>query len=343
MRTVLVLPLMLAALLGAQPGRSGTVSTDPRLLRPNLVEVAPGRHLHFACVGQGSPTLVFEQGGEGSIANWRRIQAGASAITRACFYDRAGFGFSDPPEAPITAVSVTDDLRTLLRNAEIDGPIVLVGHSIGGFYATMYADRFPEQVTGLVLIEPGFAGQFNPSSSEQRRREQENMLRGGARLRACAALARQGKLSRDNPEGCFGLPSDLTADEAAYVTHMFTQPVWYESVVSQSESYFPSGDLDDSPSWRQEREARRHFGDMPLVVLTAAVAPREDVQDDAAFAEASERWRNGHKELATRSARGEWIMVPEAEHFIQLDEPAVVLDAIRRVVEMARSSVEPPI
>lgn len=315
---------------------SARAGTDPRLLHPHLVEVEPGRRLHFACVGAGSPTIVFEQGGEGWIVNWRKVQAQASGITRTCFYDRAGFGLSDPPSGDITGLSVTQDLEALLKAQNMDGPLVLVGHSIGGFYATLFAERFPEKVVGLVMIEPGFDGQFGPKDPVQRRREMEAMQAGGLSLKRCADLARKGAISLQNTQGCFGLPEGLTPDEAGYVTQMFVRPEWYEAEGNQSDHYFPSGATDDSESWRQERQARRTFGDMPLVVLTAQSAPREAVQDDKAYEEASRRWKEGHRALARRSTQGVWIEVPSSEHFIQLDQPQVVLDAIIKVVADAR-------
>lgn len=187
---------------------AGAQETDRTLLRPNLIEVAHGRRLHFACVGEGSPTIVFEQGGEGWIVNWRKVQEEAARISRTCFYDRAGFGLSDPAEDPVTGNNVTDDLKSLLVAAHVAEPVVLVGHSIGGFYATLFADRFPQSVAGLVLIEPGFDGQFGPSSPRQRRQEQGAMRAGAEGLRNCAELARRNNLS----------PEQTHASDAAAVT-----------------------------------------------------------------------------------------------------------------------------
>ena len=328
------------ALGAAAPAGAQTTSMDLSLLKPNLVEVELGRRLHMACTGKGSPTIVFEQGGEGSIANWRRVQAQASSISRTCFYDRAGFGLSDPPKDPVDGIHVTDDLRRLLLAADIRGPVVLVGHSIGGFYATLYADRFPQQVAGLVLVDPGFAGQWAPSG-RQRRRELQHMAKGGQRLKACAELARQGALSADAPQGCFSLAADLSPTEADYVLKGFTRPSWYEAEVDQSNNYFPSGAEAESLSWRQERLARRQFGDMPMVVLSAQTPPREPVQNDKAYAEASQRWKEGHRRLAARSTRGEWREVAGSTHFIQLDQPQAVVEAIQKVVGEARESAAP--
>ena len=320
--------------------RAQPVSIDPQLLKTNLVEVEPGRRLHFACVGKGEPTVLFEQGEDGSIASWRKVQGPVAAFARTCVYDRAGFGLSDPPKDPVSGIAVGDDLRRVLRKAGIKGPVVLVGHSIGGFYAMMFANRFPQQVAGLVLVDPGFPGQFAPGNARQRRRELQAIVKRDATFLQCANLAKQGQLSAASPQNCFQIPPDLSPEEGAYHTRMMTRPAWYEAEVAQSSSWIPGEGETESLSWRQERLARRDFGAMPLVVLSAATPPREPVQNDKAYAEFSARWKAGQQALAKRSTKGEWIEVAGSTHAIQLDQPQAVVDAIRRVAEAARP--EPP-
>ena len=314
-------------------------SIDPQLLKPNLVEVEPGRRLHFACVGKGPSTVVFEQGEDGSITSWRKVQGAVASFARTCVYDRAGFGLSDPPKDPISGITVGDDLRRVLRAADIQGPVVLVGHSIGGFYAMMFANRFPQQVAGLVLVDPGFPGQFAPSTPRQLKRERQAMVKRDAGFLQCASLAKQGQISAENPQNCFQVASDLSPEETAYYTQMMTRPSWYEAEVAQTTSYIPREGETESLSWRQERLARREYGDLPLVVLSAATPPREPVQNDKVYAEFASRWKTGQQALAKRSAKGEWIEVSGSTHYVQLDQPQAVVDAVRRVVE---ASAPPP-
>src|SRR5580704_11431243 len=110
---------MLVALGLAASGEPGSQHLDPKLLTPHRVEVEPGRRLNIRCTGSGSPTIVFEQGGEGMIFNWARVLPAVAALTRACVYDRGGFGWSDPPHYPVTALTVTDDLHALLPRAGV--------------------------------------------------------------------------------------------------------------------------------------------------------------------------------------------------------------------------------
>jgi len=327
------------ALGGLSGGYARAASIDPQLLKPSLVEVEPGRHIHFACVGKGPRTVVFEQGEDGAITSWRKVQGAVAAFARTCVYDRAGFGLSDPPKDQISGISVGDDLRRALRAADVSGPVVLVGHSIGGFYALMFANRYPQQVAGLVLVDPGFAGQFAPSSPKQLKRERQAMVKRDAGYLQCAALAKQGQISAENPQNCFQIPPDLSPEETAYYTRLKTQPNWYESEVAQASTYIPREGETESLSWRQERLARRDLGATPLVVLSSATPPRESVQNDKVYAEFSSRWKTGQQALAKRSTKGEWIEVPDSGHDIQLDQPQVVVDAVKRVVE---ASAPPP-
>jgi pimeloyl-ACP methyl ester carboxylesterase len=313
------------------------------LVRPHLVAIPGGRRLNFHCVGSGSPTVVFEQGGEGFLTNWKRVQPAATALTRTCFYDRAGFGFSDPPDKPVTGLNVTDDLRALLKRAKVTDRVVLVGHSIGGFYATLYADRFPEQVAGLVLVDPGFAGQVRVLSAEQQQRRQANGRRGEGYLLHCAEMARAGKLTPENltANNCVPVWPGSTAQERPYLLHAILRPNWHLAEHSQSVHYFPS-DERPSVSWRQEMEARRSFGDMPMVVLSAGVYPTNSWETEQEVRDAQAHWQEGHRQLAARSTRGRWSVVPGAGHFIHTDNPAAVVAAIREVVTQVRRDRQVP-
>lgn len=311
---------------------------DQRLLQRHLIKVAPGRRLNINCVGRGAPTVVFEQGGDGMVFNWARVQPTISRLTRTCFYDRGGFGWSDPAAYPVTAISVTDDLRALLRAAKVKGKVVLVGHSIGGFYATMYADRFPERVAGLVLVDPGFSSQQSGLKGDRWDHDQASTRRGEGQLLRCADLARSGNLTLGNlaEQGCFALPDNAkTKAERTYALHAITRPFWYEAEHNQSVNYF---DFDEGPSvsHRQEQAAARSFRDMPMTVLSSGHMDGDPWRTQAENALFARLWREGHAALARRSSRGRLTIVADAGHFIQNDQPNAVIAAIESVVAEAR-------
>src|SRR5215216_361500 len=117
-----------------------------------LVDVG-GHRLHLHCVGKGSPTVIMEAGGAGNVLHWMLVQPAIARSTRVCAYDRAGMGWSEPGPPPRTPQQIVAELHTLLTNARIPGPYILVGHSIGGKYVRLYASQYPQDVAGLVLVD----------------------------------------------------------------------------------------------------------------------------------------------------------------------------------------------
>jgi pimeloyl-ACP methyl ester carboxylesterase len=127
-----------------------------------LVDIG-GRRLHLYCTGRGSPTVVLEAGLAEGLGTWRRVQPVVARTTQVCSYDRAGYGWSDPGPAPRTAGRVAADLRALLRAARVDGPLVLVGHSLGGLFVRRYAADAGNAVAGMVLVDSSHENQAPPA------------------------------------------------------------------------------------------------------------------------------------------------------------------------------------
>jgi alpha/beta hydrolase fold len=110
---------------------------------PGQIVDVGGYKLHIHCIGAGSPTVILLDGLPSMSIGWTYVQPAVAQTTRVCAYDRAGGGWSDPGPAPHDSLHIADELHTLLVNADVPGPYVLVGHSFGGLYARMYADRYP--------------------------------------------------------------------------------------------------------------------------------------------------------------------------------------------------------
>ena len=117
-----------------------------------LVDVG-GYRLHLYCTGEASPTVILDALFPGTVSNWVWVQPEIAKTTRVCAYDRAGLGWSDSSPEPRDAEQQARELHTLLTNAEIPGPYILVGHSLGGLYVRMFAAQYPDKVAGMVLIE----------------------------------------------------------------------------------------------------------------------------------------------------------------------------------------------
>ncbi|GIL38833.1 alpha/beta hydrolase [Roseiterribacter gracilis] len=317
-----------------------TAQIAPELLQPHLVDVGNGRRINFHCIGEGSPTIVFEQGGEALLSNWRKVQPAITNLTRTCFYDRAGFGWSDRPDQGVTALAVTDDLHTLLQKAGITEKVILVGHSIGGFYATVFTDRFFDRVAGLVLVDPGYTGQEHDMGLSRERliREQGYVRNAEGNMLRCAALARAHKLTAANLPGlgCYtSVPDEAAPEEHEYILHAITGPEWYEAELSQSLNYFTSNEK-LSISHQQEADVARSFGDLPVVVLTSEGLGSNKWRSPEEKQRSWRNWHIGNRKLAERSTRGRWEIVKGSQHFIQNSHPDAVIKAITEVVNAVR-------
>ncbi|MGA7316547.1 MAG: hypothetical protein WBX22_21555 [Silvibacterium sp.] len=128
-------------------GQSATssVADDTVYTRPGqLVRAGDGARLNLYCMGSGSPTVVFDSGYEDWAPAWSKVQPQIAKWTRACSYDRAGAGFSDPGPMPRTSVRIARELHTALHRSSISGPYILVGNAFGSdnvrTFAVLYMD-----------------------------------------------------------------------------------------------------------------------------------------------------------------------------------------------------------
>jgi pimeloyl-ACP methyl ester carboxylesterase len=158
------------------------------LLAPGRLLDIGGRRLHGYATGEGGPVVVLESGLAATSLSWRIVHNEIAKFARVISYDRAGLGWSDAAATPPTTARLVEDLRAMLRAAQEPPPYILVGHSFGGLIVRAYADRYRDEVRGLVLVDPLQSEEWSPLSEERRR-----MLARGARLsRRGATLARIG-------------------------------------------------------------------------------------------------------------------------------------------------------
>ena len=149
--------LLLSAAV-ADAARAAAPAIDPALddyLTPQTLAMLPdGRRLHLFCMGQGQPTAIVAPGWHIPALGWNRIQPLMAKRTRVCLYDRAGYSFSDPGPMPRDTASEVKDLHDALKAAGLEGPFILVGHSLGGFDARLFAYTYPKETAGLLLLDP---------------------------------------------------------------------------------------------------------------------------------------------------------------------------------------------
>ena len=318
----------------AQPSPASPARVeDPAYARAQrLVEVEPGRRLNLYCAGAGSPVVIFEAGLGDDTSTWGLVQPAIAKRTTACSYDRAGIGFSDPAVRASSASNIVDDLHRLLAKAGVKGPYVLVGHSYGGMTATLYASRYPKDVAAFVGVDPSNERQVDAFREAFPNYETNLLAPALARKQDCVRKAEQG-FGADPAAGagCVDKP-DPRMSEAINAVHaeIHRKPAYQRASFSEFESM--RGGLSGS----QLASEIGSFGSMPLIVLTrpkdtAPLGPQETAQSRAIL---WANWTTMHDALAARSTRGENRNIPATGHYIQLDQPQAVIDAIGDALDM---------
>lgn len=266
-----------------------------------------GYRLHLLCAGRGSPTVIFEAGIADDSLTWSAVQPAIAETTRACSYDRAGYGWSDPSPRTRDAKTSAEELHTLLKNADVSGPFILVGHSLGGMYIREYAALYRPEVAGMVLVDA--------SSPYQYRRMNPTITRGNEEF-----LRKQGYFEDTMPFGwprlsgwCDHWPSaerDLRRTTECRLRPWITHMQEYKAFDEDSAEVLQADSL----------------GDMPLIVLTEGAATTKDPLNSFGAMQ---------KELVHLSTQGSQVFV-DGGHMIQVDHPHAVIDAVLRVIAEVR-------
>ena len=270
-----------------------------------LVDVG-GYRLHINCTGTGSPTVVIVSGlGDWSTSWGGEVQPEVAKTTRVCTYDRAGLGWSDANSLPSDAAQFAKELHTLLQNANVPGPYVMVGHSLGGFIVRIFAHDYASEVAGVVLVDSMNPKQVTESLS--------NTLARRSSLQAVLARFGIGRLLVKLPAIAPSLPP---GDEAYYP--LYIRPQSLRTTANEYQGL---------PASAAEVAAVKSFGDLPLIVLTAKG------NDNPGWPE----WQNELLQLSTNSQH---LFAENSGHVIQFDEPAAAVNAILKMVELARQSMQ---
>lgn len=327
-----VVALVLAAGLFYQ--FMGARACARRYVPPGVMISVDRQRLHVVCAGDGQPSVLFESGIAASSLSWARVLPEVTTFTRACAYDRAGLGWSAASRAPRTVSRMLRELRGVLADAATRGPAVLVGHSFGALLVCAYASSNRADVAGLVLLDP-------PSEWHEITREQARLLWGGIHLsriggilarlgvvRACLALLTGGAPGVPrNFVRIFGPTAARTLERLVGEVrklppevHPIVQALWCQPKCFQA--------MADHLAALNETAAVvsrvTSLGDIPLVIISSGDQTRETIAK--------------HRQLTRLSSQSRHIVATNSGHWIQFDEPALVIAAVRGIVERVRGT-----
>jgi pimeloyl-ACP methyl ester carboxylesterase len=322
--------IMAAALIGAGAAYQliGSARHRRRFTPPGEMIDVGGHRLHLLCSGNGSPAVVFESAIAGSSLSWSVVRPSVAEFTRACAYDRAGLGWSEAPSCPRTLDRILHDLEAVIAHGVPERRCVLVGHSFGSLVVRAYAARRPEQVAGLVLVDP-------PDEWLTITPERVRMLWGGRRLsklgallahvgvvRACLTLLTGGAPAAPRRfVKVFGPTAARTLERLVgevrklpEEVHPLVQAHW-----SQPKCFHAMADY--IRAVEQERSAFTAAvppTEIPIAVISSRDQPPERIE--------------AHHQLARSAEHGIHVMAQRSGHWIQFDEPDLIVRVIRDVV-----------
>lgn len=327
---VLGLALLLSlGTLGAMTATAEGVTDDPAYTHPErVIDVGGGRKMNLYCLGKGSPTVVFEAGLSSWNMVWVDVQPVIARYTRACSYDRAGLGFSDPGPRPATAANIVSDLHALLKAGGIRPPYVLVGHSAGGLYVRLYADEYRSEVVGMVLVDPVVEGEMLWDAAAEGRVDPRNASRL-ERFRECDAAIN--RLPHGYIPGSVLYKTCIDSPDPRFGPRLNATIVKVESTVpfqNAQLSEFSAGY--SGVSFDQVIAAQRFYGVMPLIVLSKTPDPAT-LPVAQRNVELQVLWEL-HEQLSALSVNGQHRGIANTGHDIQIDQPGAVIGAIRDVM-----------
>jgi len=275
-----------------------------------------GYRMHLDCSGQGSPTVILDSGLSDSSLSWFKVQPQIAGFTRVCSYDRAGLGWSDPSPHPRESKIFAEELHTLLHNAGIQPPLILVGHSMGGFDVLIYAGLHPDEVKGMVLVDSAYPDLANrlpklkTSLSEWRRSLEREEY--GMRFGVTRALGRCG----------VGTP-ELTPKLRTVECDMS----WIQETIAECRSMWDAS--------AAEAGSVHSLGSIPLIVIS-----EDPAKNSSEFLPEFEK---GQEALMRLSTDGSRVTAVGSGHQIQKERPDLVVSSVRRVWEETQDSAEPTV
>jgi pimeloyl-ACP methyl ester carboxylesterase len=289
-----------------------------------LVDVG-GYRLHLHCQGERGPSVVLDAGQGESSLSWFGIQSEIAKATRVCAYDRAGLGWSEPSLRPRTARVMAEELHNLLEKAKVPKPYVLVGASLGGLNARVYAHLYPKEVAGLVLLDAAHEEQYLPEAIQKALHQMGGMM---AFLRGYAVFMVRSGLATIFPwllpTGSMGRISPLVQVDQVL---RGTKHAYMRAAADEIK------DVERSHAEVREMQVTS-LGDIPILVIQHGMAQMQMIPEVTAVME--ETNRRLQEKVASQSINARLVVADESGHAIQMDQPELVVRSVLDMVEEVR-------
>jgi pimeloyl-ACP methyl ester carboxylesterase len=300
------------------------------------VKIEQGSRLYLLEQGSGGPTVIFEAGIGATNLNWRHIQKTVSRFTGTASYDRSGLGFSSRCRSARTPANIAVELHDLLERADIKPPFILVGHSFGGLVMRRYALLYPEEVSGVVLVDPMRCEEWpplDPSKQSQLdlgrrliRYAQPIAICGLTRLAVTSLFRRSTKIS-GNLNGATGAGGRHVIERIKNEVGKMPREVWPVVAAHWSRPSFYAGmrsHIDSIPDTVREMHDAEPIREIPVTVLTPGKStPLSE------------------ERLCRIGDNVQQVIAPASAHWIHLDEPELVIGSIRAMVTAATTESIP--
>ncbi len=274
-------------------------------------------------------TVVMDAGFSCNCLDWSLVQPEIARFARVVTYDRAGYAWSDVSPLDRTSKNIVAELRAMLKNAQIPGPYILVGHSFGGCNMQIYASQYPQEVAGLILVDSVHEDQMNILQPPALKYFQ--LLTGAIYLGAFRLLAKI-------PVVCDVMSQQIVKFPARVQEIYYSQSMTNKYAQTlQDEAYFAPENC------RQLKDATAHIFNIPLTVISAG---KEFINDERAkhfytpeqIEHVNEQWPILQKYLTKKSARSSHIIAQNSGHMIHVDQPEIIVDAVRNMIDMLKNN-----